>query len=139
MVKIKNTERDLADLTDISSNCHDEWSRLAATEWEHNTPTGTWFSLLDNEDGSFYFIHFVFYHIGLSGTADPELSGASHAAFWLRESPCIISITNTTGTVLHSNNEINSFSVFKIRWTDIHAGSGKAEIESDTEKVMSKQ
>lgn len=28
----------------------------------------------------------------------------------------MISITNTTGTVLHSNNEINSFHIFEIRW-----------------------
>lgn len=39
-----------------------------------------------------------------------------------------------TGTVLHSNNEINSFSVFEIRWTDIRVQSGEAEAESDTEK-----
>lgn len=51
-----------------------------------------------------------------------------------RECPYVISITNKTGTVLHSNNEIKSFSVFKIRWTDIYILSGEAEIESDTEK-----
>lgn len=39
-----------------------------------------------------------------------------------------------TGTVLHSNNEINSFSVFEIRWADVCVQSSEAEIENDTEK-----
>lgn len=37
-----------------------------------------------------------------------------------------------TGTVLHSNNEIHSFSVFEIRLT-VAVQSIEAEIESDTE------
>lgn len=69
--------------------------------------------------------HFSQWGLGLVSSSHPAATRLQNfleastlaPCLFLHEWPYIISIPNMTGTVLHSNNEIHSFSVFKIRWT----------------------